>query len=86
MGSQVCTHHASGNRYMETYYNWNIQITSGKYRIIEAYIHINMVIDVHEYGRDKCIWMFQYAVACLFNGLFVCKSPHHEDPQAVENA
>jgi len=47
---------ASGNRHIPTYYNWNIQIISGKYKIIESYIHINMVKDVYEYGRGgKCV-------------------------------
>ena len=42
---------SSGNRYIEAYYNWNIQIISGKYRIIETYIHINVAMDVYEYKR-----------------------------------
>jgi len=38
---------ASGNRYREAYYSWNIQIINGKYGIIETYTHRNMAIDVY---------------------------------------
>ena len=51
----------AGNRYIEAYYNWNIQIMSGKYQIIKKAIQIKMAIDVYEYGRGgTCVWMFEY--------------------------
>jgi len=46
---------ASANRYLGAYSDRNIQIISGKDRMIERCIHINMAIDVYEYGRGgKC--------------------------------
>jgi len=51
----------SRNTYIETYRNWNIRIRSGHHRIIVTYIHMNMVIDVYEYGRGgKYVYMFRY--------------------------
>ena len=51
----------SRNTYIETYCNWNIRIRSGHHRIIVTYIHMNMVIDVYEYGRGgKYVYMFRY--------------------------
>jgi len=38
---------ASGNRCIGAYYNWNIQIISGKDRIIETCIYINRAKDVY---------------------------------------
>jgi len=47
---------ASANRYIGAYSERNIQIISGKDRIIETCIRINMAIDVYEYGRGgKCV-------------------------------
>jgi len=43
------TGEASMSRYVETYYNWSIQIISSHYRIVEICIHINMAINVYEY-------------------------------------
>jgi len=61
---------ASSNTYMKTYYNWNIQIISGKYRIIKTYIHIDMAIGVYEYRRgDKCVYM---RVIIYHSPLVVC--------------
>ena len=52
---------AVGNRYIKAYYNWNVKIMCGKYRIIETDIHINMTIDVYQDGRvGKCIQVFEY--------------------------
>jgi len=34
------------SRYIETFYNWSIQIRSGRYRIVETYLHMNMAINV----------------------------------------
>ena len=32
------------SRYSETFYDWNIQIARGHYRIVETHILMNMVI------------------------------------------
>jgi len=48
---------ACRSRYKETYYDWSIQDIRGHYRIVETYIHINMAINVYEYGRaGKCVY------------------------------
>jgi len=53
-----------GSRYIETFYDWNIEIIRGYYRIVETYIHMNMAINVYEYGRGgKCVYMFTYTYA-----------------------
>ena len=52
---------ASMKRYTETYYNWNIYVVSGHDRVIVKYIHMNIAIKLHEYGRGgKCKYMFRY--------------------------
>ena len=57
---------ADRNRYIETYYNWSIQITSGHYRILVTYIHMYMARDVHEHGRGgRCVYMFRYIYAWI---------------------
>ena len=63
MGSQVSGDIAR-NRYTETFYNWSMQIIRGHYRIVETYIHINMAINVNEYGRGwKCVYKLTYTYA-----------------------
>jgi len=55
---------ASGNRYIEAYYDLNIQNMSVKYRVAVAYIHMNIAIDVYEYRRGgKCVCTFRYTYA-----------------------
>ena len=55
---------ASGNRYIEAYYDLNIQNMSVKYRVVVAYINMNTAIDVYEYRRGgKCVFMFRYTYA-----------------------
>jgi len=48
---------ASRSGHTETYHNWSIQDITGHYRmIVETYIHINIAINVYEYGRGgKCV-------------------------------
>jgi len=51
---------------METFYNWNIQITWGRYRTVERYIRMNMALHVYEYGGEgKCVYMFR----CTYAGI-----------------
>jgi len=46
------------------FYNWSIEIIRGHYTILETYIHMNMAINVYEYGRGgKCVYMFRYTYA-----------------------
>jgi len=55
---------ASGNRYIEAYYDLNVQNMSVKYRVVVTYIHMNTAIDVWEYGRGgECVCMFRYTYA-----------------------
>ena len=60
---------ASRNRYIDTYYHWNVQIICGKYGIIGTYIHRSRSIasDVYEYGKGVaykkpaiCAWVLMY--------------------------
>jgi len=52
------------SRYTEIFDNWSIQIIRGYYRIVVTYIHINMAINVYEYGKGgKCLNMFTYTYA-----------------------
>jgi len=57
---------ASRSGYTETNYNWSIQDMRGQYRTVEAYIHMNMAINVHEYGREgKCLYKLTYTYALI---------------------
>jgi len=49
---------ASRSRYTETYYNWSM----GHYIAVKPYLHMNMVINMYEYGiGGKCLYMmFRY--------------------------
>jgi len=59
---------ASRSGYTETYYNWSIYDKRGQYRIVEAYIHMNMAINVHEYRREgKCVYKLRYTYALITN-------------------
>ena len=58
------TGETSRSRYTETYYDWSIQIIRSHYRIVTTCIHINMAINVYEYGRwGKCVYKLTYTYA-----------------------
>jgi len=62
--STIVENDTARSRYTETFYNWSIQLRRGHYRIVETYIHMNMAINMYEYGRGGiCVYMFRYTYA-----------------------
>jgi len=46
------------------FYNWSTQIIRSRYTVVETYIHMNMAINVYQYGRGgKYAYMFRYTYA-----------------------